>query len=86
MRFKFIGQQKHWAFSSDKWGLGVNDYIVSVLEMEPGNCLTLCDEARQMAKNIVKRATKGLTMIPPQPTKALGQCALLKEGCTPTAG
>ena len=66
-RFKFFGQQKDWAFSSDKWGLGVNDYIVSVLEMEPGNRLALCGGARQMAKNIAKRATKGSTMIPPQP-------------------
>ena len=72
MRFKFLGQQKDWAFSSDKWGLRVNDYIVSVLEMEPGNCLVLCDEAKQMVKNIAKRAAKGSTVIPPQPTKALG--------------
>ena len=85
-RFKFFGQQKDWAFSSDKLGLRVNDYIVSVLEMEPRNCLTLCDEARQMAKNIVKKAAKVSTVIPPQPTKALGQHALLKEGRTPAAG
>ena len=53
-------------------GLRVNDYVVSVLKMEPGNHLTLCNEARQMAKNIVSRAANGSTVIPPQPTKALG--------------
>ena len=84
-KFKFIGQQD-WAFSSDKWGLGVNDYIVSVLEMESGNRLALCDEARQMVKNIAKRAAKGSTVILPQPMKALGWCVLLKEGHTPTPG
>ena len=45
----------------------------------------LCDEARQMAKNIAMRATKGLTVILPQPMKALGQCAFLKEGHAPAA-
>ena len=50
----------------------MNDYVVSVLEMEPRNCLALCDEARQMVKNIAKRAAKGSTVIQPQPTKALG--------------
>ena len=40
-RFKFIGQQKDWAFTFDKWGCGVNDYVVSMLEMESKNCLGL---------------------------------------------
>ena len=55
MRFKFIGQEKDWAFTFDKWGHGVNDYVVSMLGMEPRNHLALCNEARQMAKNIAKR-------------------------------
>ena len=86
MRFKFIGQQKDWAFTFDKWGHGVNDYVVSVLGMEPRSCLALCNKARQMAKNIVKRTVKGLSGsdIQPQLTKALGQQALLKEGHPPT--
>ena len=37
----------------------MNEYVISVLEMEPGSHLGLCDEARQMAKNITKRAVKG---------------------------
>ena len=38
-----------------------------------------------MAKNIAKRAVKGLltSMLENQPMKALGQHALLKEGCPP---
>ena len=88
-RFKFIRQQKDWAFSFDKWGCRVNNYIVSVLEMEPDNCLVLCDEANQMAKSIVKKVTKGLSTLSmsqtwAQPTKALGQHTLLKEGHPPT--
>lgn len=85
-RFKFIGQQKDWAFSFDKWGRGVTDYVASVLEMEPKNRLALCDEARQMAKNISKRVTKGLSTseTQAQPTKAPGRRALLKEGYAPT--
>ena len=73
-RFKFTGQQMDWTFTFDKWGCGVND------------CLALCNEAKQMVKNIVKRATKGLSTFDTQaqPSKALGQCALLKEGCPPT--
>ena len=61
-------------FTFDKWGHGVNDYIASVLEMEPENCLVLCNEAKQIAKNIVKRATKGLLTsdTQAQPSKALG--------------
>ena len=43
----------------------MNDYIVSVLKMEPRNHLALCDEARQMAKNVVERAAKKSTVIPP---------------------
>ena len=70
----FIGQQKDWAFTFNKWGHGVNNYAVSVLGMEPSNCLALCNKARQIAKNIVKRTVKGLfgSDIQPQPTKALG--------------
>ena len=60
-RFKFIGQQKDWAFTFDKWGCGVNDYVAFVFEMEPENHLALCNETKQMVKNIVKRATKGLS-------------------------
>ena len=73
-RFKFIGQQKDWAFTFNKWGHGVNNYVVSMLRMEPRNHLALCDKARQMAKNIAKRTMKGLSGsdIQPQPTKALG--------------
>ena len=55
----------------------MNEYVISVLEMEPGSCLALCDEARQMAKNITKRGVKGL--LTSVPMKALGQCALLKK-------
>ena len=43
-RFKFIGQQKDWVFTFDKWGCGVNDYVAFVLEMEPENHLALCDD------------------------------------------
>ena len=72
MRFKFIGQQKDWAFSFDKWGRGVTDYVTAVLKMEPKHRLALCDKARQMAKNILKRVTKGLSTseTQAQPTKA----------------
>ena len=85
MRFKFISQQKDWAFSFDKWGHGMNDYVASMLEME---CLGLCDEARQMAKSITKKASKGLSALftsetQAQPTKAPGWCTLLKEGRPP---
>ena len=84
-RFKFISQQKDWAFTFDKWGRGVNDYVVSMLEMESKNRLGLCDEARQMAK----KASKGLSALftsetQAQPTKAPGWRALLKEGWSPT--
>ena len=63
----------------------MNEYVISVLEMEPASCLALCDEARQMAKNIAKRAVKELltSVLENQPTKALGQRALLKEGHPP---
>ena len=63
----------------------MNEYIISVLKMEPVSCLALCDEARQMAKNITKRAVKKLltSVLESQPTKALGRCALLKEGRPP---
>ena len=84
-RFKFIGQQKDWAFTFDKWGRRVNDYVASVLEMESKNRLGLCDEARQMAK----KASKGLSALftsetQAQPTKAPGWHTLLKEGQPPT--
>ena len=63
----------------------MNKYIISVMEMEPANFLALCDEARQMAKNIVKRSAKGqltssTTEAQAQPMKALRCHALLKEG------
>ena len=63
----------------------MNEYVISVLKMEPGSHLALCDEARQMAKNIIKRMVKGLltSVLENQPTKALGWHALLKEGCPP---
>ena len=63
----------------------MNEYIISVLEMEPVSHLALCDEARQMAKNIAKRAVKGLltSVLENQPMKALGRRALLKEGRPP---
>ena len=85
-RFKFIGQQKDWAFTFDKWGHGVNDYVPSVLKMEPENFFALCDEAKQMVKNIAKRAMKGLSISDTwaQTSKALGRSVLLKEGCSPT--
>ena len=88
-RFKFIGQQKDWAFTFDKWGRRMNDYVASMLEMESKNRLGLCDEARQMAKSIAKKASKGLSALftsetQAQPTKAPGWCALLKEGWPPT--
>ena len=84
-RFKFVGQQKEWVFSYDVWGKKVNDYVVSVMEMEPSNLLALCDKSRQMAKNIAKRFAKGQltpssTQAQAQPAKALGRHALLKEG------
>ena len=87
-RFKFIGQQKDWAFTFDKWGCGVNDYVASVLKMESKNHLGLCNKARQMAKSIAKKASKGLSALfmsetQAQPTKAPGQRALLKEGWPP---
>ena len=42
-------------------------------------------QARQVAKNIAKRAVKGLltSVLENQPTKALGRRALLKEGRPP---
>ena len=58
MKFRFIGWQKDWASTFNRWGQGVNDYVVLVLRMEPRNHLAWCDEARQMAKNIVKRTVK----------------------------
>ena len=87
-RFKFIGQQKDWAFNFDKWGRGVNDYVASMLKMESKNHLGLCDEARQMVKSIVKKASKGLSALfmsetQAQLTKAPGWRALLKEGQPP---
>ena len=87
-RFKFIGQQKDWAFTFDKWGCGVNDYVVSVLEMESKNRLGLCDKARQMVKSMAKKASKGLSALftsetQAQLTKAPGWRALLKEGQPP---
>ena len=59
------------------------------MEMEPANLLALCDEARQMAKNIAKRSAKGqltlsATEAQAQPVKALRCHALLKEGCPAT--
>lgn len=84
-RFKYHGQQKAWSFSYDLWGRKVTEYVTSVMDMEPANLLALCDESRQMAKIIAKRAAKGLsssstTLAPAQPVKALGRRALLKEG------
>ena len=63
----------------------MNEFIISVLEMEPGSHLVLCDKARQVAMNIAKRAVKGLptSVLENQPMKALGQHALLKEGYPP---
>ena len=89
MRFKFVGQQKEWAFSHKVWGEKVNEYVISVMEMKPENLLALCDESRQMAKNIAKKSAKGqltssTTQAQAQPAKALGHCALLKEGCPAT--
>ena len=88
MRFKFIGQQTDWAFTFDKWGHRVNNYVVSVLEMESKNHLGLCDEARQMVKSIMKKASKGLLALfmsetQAQPTKAPGWHAFLEEGWPP---
>ena len=59
----------------------MNEYVISVLKMEPVSRLALCDEANEMAKNIAKRAVKGLltSVLENQPTKALGRHALLKE-------
>ena len=84
-RFKFIGQQKDWSFSFDKWGRGVNEYVISVLKMEPASRLALCDEVNEMAKNIAKKAVKRVltSVLENQPTKALGRHALVKEGCPP---
>ena len=67
----------------------MNDYVAFVLEMEPKNCLALCDNVRQMVKSIAKKASKGLSMLftsetQAQLTKAPGWCALLKEGQPPT--
>ena len=88
MRFKFIGQQKDWAFTFDKWGHGVNDYVASMLKMESKNCLGLCNKARQMAKSITKKASKGLSALftsetQAQLTKAPGRRTLFKEGRPP---
>ena len=59
----------------------MNKYVISVLEIEPGSCLALCDETRWMTKSIAKRVMKGLsTSALETQAKALGQCAL-KEGC-----
>ena len=63
----------------------MNEYVMSVMEMEPAHLLVLCDEAKQMAKNIMKRSAKGqLTLSTTQaqawPAKAPGYHALLKEG------
>ena len=73
---------------SDQAQGGVNDYVASVLEMESKNHLGLCNEARQMAKSIAKKASKGLSALftsetQAQPTKAPGRRALLKEGRPP---
>ena len=64
IRFKFIGQQKDWAFTFDKWGHGVNDYVASMLEMESKNRLGLCDEAREMVK-----ASKGCSRLRLKPNQ-----------------
>ena len=63
----------------------MTDYVAAVLEMEPKSRLALCDEARQMAKNISKRVTKGLSTSEThnEPTRAPGRRALLKEGHAP---
>ena len=81
-RFKFIGQQKEWAFSYDMWGKKVSEYVEAMLGMEPENCLALCDESRQMAKNITKRSAKGQSVpeTKAQLIKTTGRHALLKEG------
>ena len=81
-RFKFIGQQKEWTFSYDMWGKKVGEYVEAVLGMEPENCLALCDESRQMAKNITKRSAKGESVpeTKAQLIKTTRCCALLKEG------
>ena len=52
----------------------MTDYVTAVLEMEPKHHLALCNEARQMAKDISKRVTKGLSTseTQAQPTKAPG--------------
>ena len=81
MRFKFVGQQKEWAFSYNLWGEKVNDYVVSVMEMEPLNLLALCNKSRQIAKRSAKgQPTSSSTQAQAQPAKALGCHALLKEG------
>ena len=60
-----------------------------MLEMESKNHLVLCDKARQMAKSIMKKVSKGLSTLfmsetHAQPTKAPGWHTLLKEGQPPT--
>ena len=77
--------QKEWAFSCNVWGKKVDEFVISMVEMEPAHLLVLCDEARQMVKDIAKRSAKGqltlsATQAQAQPVKALGCCALLKEG------
>ena len=57
-------------YLSSKWNLGISSHCV----MRPD----------RWQKNFTKRAAKGSTVIQPQPTKALGQHVLLKEGCVPT--
>ena len=81
-RFKFIRQQKEWAFSYDMWGKKVSEYVEAMLGMQPENCLALCDESRQMAKNITKRSTKGQSMpeTKAQLIKTTRCRTLLKEG------
>ena len=71
------------------WEKTVNQYVISVMEMKPANLLALCDEARQMVKNIATRSSKGqltlsVTQAQAQPVKALRCHALLKEGCPTT--
>ena len=70
-------------------GEKVNHYVVSLMEMDPLNLLVLCDESKQMVKNIAKRSSKGQltsssTQAQAQPIKALGHHTLLKEGCPAT--
>ena len=63
----------------------MNEYVISVTEMKPKSFLALWDDSRQMAKNIAQKSAKGqltssTTQARAQPAKALGRCALLKEG------